>query len=94
MPALLIRHQVAGYAIWKQAFDELHDTLRAHGCLDSRLFRNADNPDEALMLLTWDDLERARLFAQSDDLRDAMWASGGEGEPDIWFLLGTDHPAG
>ncbi len=94
MPALLIRHKVDGYPAWKRAFDELDDTMRAHGCLGSRLFRNADDPDEALMLLTWDDLERARLFAQSDELRDAMWASGGDDEPDIWFLVSADHPVG
>ncbi len=39
------------------------------------------------MLLEWDDLERARLFADSDDLREAMARSGVTDHPDIWFLV-------
>jgi quinol monooxygenase YgiN len=86
MPALLIRHKVTDYATWKPVFDEHETTRRAHGCQGGRLFRNAADPNETLILLTWDDLERARLFAQSDDLRDAMRQAGVADEPDLWFL--------
>ena len=43
------------------------------------------------MLLEWDDLERARLFVDSDDLREAMIRSGVAERPDIWFLEDGDH---
>jgi quinol monooxygenase YgiN len=86
MPALLIRHKVTDIARWRPVFDGLEGTLHAHGCLGSQLFLNADNPKETLILLTWDDLERARLYAQSDDLREAMRQSGVADEPDLWFL--------
>ena len=86
MPALLIRHKVTDIARWRPVFEELESALHAHGCLGSQLFRNADNPNETLILLAWDDLERARLYAQSDDLREAMRRSGVADEPDLWFL--------
>jgi heme-degrading monooxygenase HmoA len=92
MPALLIRHRVEDYATWKPVFDAEESTRRANGSQGARLFRNADDPNETLILLDWDDLERARLFVQSDDLRDAMEHAGVVDEPDLWFLEETSRP--
>jgi heme-degrading monooxygenase HmoA len=47
-----------------------------------RIFRNAADPNEILILLAWDDRERVRLFAQSDDLQEAMAREGVIDEPD------------
>jgi heme-degrading monooxygenase HmoA len=91
MPALLIRHRVEDYATWKPVFDTEETTRRANGSQGARLFRNADDPNETLILLDWDDLERARLFAQSDDLRHAMEHAGVVDEPDLWFLEETNR---
>jgi hypothetical protein len=44
------------------------------------------------VLLEWDDLERARLFADSDDLREAMARAGVTDRPDIWFLEDVERP--
>ena len=46
----------------------------------------AADPREVLLLLAWDDLERARLFVDSDDLREALIRAGVAEQPDIWFL--------
>jgi hypothetical protein len=90
MPALLIRHKVTDFGVWKPVFDELDFARRAHGCLGYQLFRHADNPNETLVLLTWDDLERARLFVQSDDMRESMRRGGVADDPDVWFLDEAD----
>ena len=87
MPSLLIRHHVADYAAWKAVFDEQELTRRANGSQGGRLFRDAADPNEVLLLLEWDDLERARLFADSDDLREAMARAGVTDQPDLWFLV-------
>lgn len=94
MASVLIRHRVADYSAWKSVYDELDFVRRAHGCLGWQLFRSDDDPAETLILLTWDDLERARLFAQSDDLREAMTRSGVADEPDLWFLNEVDRTLG
>ena len=86
MPSLLIRHHVADYPAWKAVFDEHEPTRRANGSQGGWLFRDTANPHEVLVLLAWDDLERARLFVDSDDLREAMIRAGVVGQPDIWFL--------
>ena len=85
MPCLLIRHTVQDYTTWASVFDEHESTRRANGSQGGRLFRSTECR-EVLVLLEWDDLERARLFADSDDLREAMARAGVTDRPDIWFL--------
>ena len=44
------------------------------------------DPNETVILLEWDDLENARQFAQSKDLRETMQRVGVADQPDIFFL--------
>ena len=86
MPYLLIRHKVKDYAKWKPVFDKYGAARKASGSKGGRLFRNAGDPNEAVILLEWDDLEKARQFAQSKDLREAMQRAGVSDRPDLYFL--------
>jgi hypothetical protein len=86
MPALLIQQRVSNYTAWKRVFDEHTHARTANGCLGARVFRNADDPSETLVLLTWDTLVRARLFAQSDDLYESIDRAVVAGRPGLWLL--------
>jgi hypothetical protein len=44
--------------------------------------------------MAWDDLDRASLFVQSDDLHDVMARSGVTDRPDVWFLEEVDQQPG
>lgn len=94
MPALLIRHKVTDYVTWRSAFDAQEATRRAHGCQSGQLFRNASDPNEVLILLEWDRLDRAWLFAQSDDMREELRRAEVTDEPNLWFLGETDQQPG
>ena len=76
MPCLLIRHTVQDYSTWKAVFDEHESTRRANGSQGGAALPLATEPGEVLLLLEWDDLERARLFVDSDDLREALVRAG------------------
>lgn len=91
MPYLLIRHKVEDYAKWKQAFDTHGATRKANGSKGGQLFRNANNPNETVILFEWDDLEKARKFSQSDDLRQTMQQAGVTDQPDVYFLEEAEH---
>jgi hypothetical protein len=39
----------------------------------------------------WDNIENARMFAQSEDLRNKMQKSGVIGKPDFHFLDEVEH---
>jgi heme-degrading monooxygenase HmoA len=86
MPYMLVRHKVADYEKWKPAFDTHGLTRQANGSRGGQLFRNASDPNELVALFEWDDLEKARQFAQSEDLREVMQGAGVVDHPDIYFL--------
>ena len=93
MPYVLIRHKVQDYAKWKPGFDEDGANRRGAGFKGGYVFRNADNPNELLVLLEVDDLSKARQFVQSDALRQAMQQAGVTDQPDIYFLEVADRPS-
>ena len=83
---VIVRHKVADYARWKEAFDANLSTRKAGGELGHRLYASADDPRDVTIVLDWDSLERARRFANSDELKQSMQKSGVVGEPEIRFL--------
>ncbi len=93
MSYVLIRHKVKDYASWKPVFDEHGSARQAAGSKGGHLFRSADDPNEVIAILEWDDIKKARDFVGSPDLRQAMEQAGVTDQPDIYFLDGADHPA-
>jgi heme-degrading monooxygenase HmoA len=86
MPYMVVRHKVMDYAKWKPIYDQHAATRKASGSKKAHLFRNADNPNEIIILFEWDDLGKARSFARSDDLVKTMQKAGVSDKPDIYFL--------
>ncbi len=93
MPYLLIRHTVEDYDRWKPVFDEHAPMRQAAGSKGGYLFRSADNPNEVVAIMEMEDLDRARQFVASDDLRQAMQKAGVTGPPEILFLELDDRPS-
>jgi heme-degrading monooxygenase HmoA len=86
MPSLLILNHVADYATWRSVFADLEMVRRANGSQGGQILRVSADPHAVLVLLEWDDLERARLFVDSDDLQEAIQRAGVTEEPKFWFL--------
>jgi len=86
MPYVLVRHKVQDYAKWRPMYDEHGATRKAAGCKGTQVFRSAEDPNEILVLLEWDNLENARRFTQSEDLRTIMQRAGVTSQPDVYFL--------
>ena len=94
MPYMLVRHKVENYAKWKPAYDEHAATRKDSGSKKAHLFRNADNPNEIVILFEWDNLDNARKFAQSEDLKKKMQQAGVSEKPDIYFLEEIERTPG
>jgi len=86
MAYLLVRHKDKDYEKWKTVFDEHSATRKTSGSKGGRLLRNADDPNEMVVIFEWDSLEKARKFAQSEDLKKTMQRAGVIDKPDIYFL--------
>jgi hypothetical protein len=72
MPYLLIHHAVKNFDIWKSAYDEHRGARDEAGLTELHLLRNAADRNDIVILFQAEDLERARTFAGSNDLRTAM----------------------
>jgi hypothetical protein len=83
---VLVRHKVADFAKWKPVYDA-HLSMRQKASLkEEHLFRNADDPNEVLLLFSAEDVDKAKAFTASDDLRRAMEKAGVSDKPDVYFL--------
>jgi len=86
MPYVLIRTKVQDFAKWRAAYDEHLAMRKAAGLTERYLLRNADNPNEVIILFETSDLGSARAFSISAELRQKMRESGVVDESDIFFL--------
>ena len=85
MASMFIKHRVADYAKWKTVFDE-HEAMRIeYGTVGHSLHRDADDPNVIVIAFRVSDLNRAKAFAGSEELRSAMERAGVLGLPEIWF---------
>ncbi len=85
MASMFIKHRVADYAKWKSAFDEHEAMRREHGIISHSLHRDADDPNVVIIAFRVSDLNRAKEFAASEELRSTMERAGVQGPPEIWF---------
>jgi hypothetical protein len=86
MSYLLIRHKVKNFDTWKRAYDDHRVARKVSGLKELRLLRTRSNPNDIVLLFEARDAEKARAFAKSKDLRDAMKAAGVMGTPEILEL--------
>ncbi len=86
MVHMIVRHKVADYSRWKEAFDAHLNTRKAAGETESRVLLSVDDPREVTLFFDWDSLDRARRFVGSDDLKQAMKQAGVVGDPEVRFL--------
>ncbi|HVN19261.1 MAG TPA: antibiotic biosynthesis monooxygenase [Dongiaceae bacterium] len=83
---MVVRHRVADYGRWKAAFDSHLGMRKAGGETGCRLFVSVDDPREVTVVSDWENLDQARRFAASDDLKQAMQKAGVVGEPEVRFV--------
>jgi heme-degrading monooxygenase HmoA len=86
MPYLLIKHKVQDYAKWRSEFDAFSATRKANGEKGYQLFRPGDDPNNTVILFKWDNLDNARKFAESEEVKAAMQKAGVCGETEVYYL--------
>ncbi len=86
MTYLLIRQKVKDFAAWKAAYDGHAGARRSAGLTELHLLRSMDDSNDVLILFEASDVDKAKAFATSDDLRSAMQSAGVVGKPDVCFL--------
>jgi hypothetical protein len=74
MPTVMFHAQVRDYRAWRSGFDGNAGQRAEFGCTNSRVYRNADNETDLLVMLDIADEARAREFVEV--VRKAQEAAG------------------
>jgi hypothetical protein len=86
-PAAVVLHtNVADFDSWLAAFDSHEDARRVASILGHHINRSEGDPNELSVFMGLSDLNRAKEFAASDELRERMKASGVIGAPQITYM--------
>jgi quinol monooxygenase YgiN len=86
MIQVLVHHQVADYNNWRSIFDAALDFRHNGGECSCRIFRKAGNPNDLTLLFEWENIDRAKHYMTSDELREKMRQAGVVGVPEIQYL--------
>ena len=85
MVTMFVKHEVNNYSNWKRVYDEFAATRKELGVTGASVHRATNDPNELTVTHQFDDLNAARAFADSEELKSAMANAGVAGAPDIWF---------
>jgi hypothetical protein len=86
MPFILLKNKVADFAQWKAVYDTHLPMRSAAGLTEKYLFRDVEDANEITLLFVAEDLDRARAFMTSPDLRERMQDAGVLDKPEISLL--------
>lgn len=86
MSYILIRHKVADFSAWKKVYDAHLPLRQKAGLKQNQLLRGANGSNEVVILFTTSDVNRAKEFAEAEELRLTMQKAGVIGRPEVSFL--------
>ena len=84
--AVVVRSRVADFDTWLRAFDSHEDARRAAGGLGHHINRGEDDPNDISVYMAVSDLDQAKAFSASDDLRQRMQEAGVISVPEITYM--------
>jgi len=86
MTYVLVIHKVEDFDKWKSVYDEDGATRKDKGSKGAFVFRNANDPNQLVVVSQWENIEKAKNFAEAEDLRITMQKAGVTGQPDVYYL--------
>ena len=82
---LTLHFKVKDFNAWRTGYNGNEQGRHSAGITNGRVFRNADDPNEVVVLQDVSDVAKARTWLGSDDMKVAMQKSGVIGSPSIRF---------
>ena len=85
MVRIFVRHKVQDYAAWRKGYDAFEPTRVKTGARGHDVYRDVDDGNDLTVWHDFDNLEAAKAFANSNELKTAMKDAGVIGAPVVWF---------
>jgi hypothetical protein len=82
---LTIHLKVKDYTAWRTSYDGREKSRVSAGITNGRVFRNAQDQNDVVILQDVADVAKARTWLASDEMKAAMQQSGVVGSPTIRF---------
>jgi hypothetical protein len=82
---LTVHIKVKDYATWRSAYDGYEKNRLSAGITNGRVFRNAADPNDVVILQDVADVAKARSWLGSDDMKANMQKAGVVGSPNVRF---------
>jgi hypothetical protein len=82
---LTIHLKVKDYTAWRTGYDGREKSRVSAGITNGRVFRNAQDQNDVVILQDVADVAKARSWLGSDEMKAAMQQSGVVGSPTIRF---------
>jgi hypothetical protein len=82
---LTVHFKVKDFNAWRTGYNASEKGRTSAGITNGRVFRNADDQNEVVVLQDVADVAKARTWLGSDDTKAAMQKSGVIGSPSIRF---------
>jgi quinol monooxygenase YgiN len=86
MAKLYVHHKIKDYVAWRKVFDDLTSVRTQFGCTGHQVFRSPSDPNEITILTDWKNVDQARAYATSNELKEGMKDAGVLSQPDVMFL--------
>ncbi len=83
---VLVLHHVEDYDRWKLVYDDDRVMRKSKGSKGSSVLHNTDDPNHLVVITQWENLEQAKNFAESEDLKNTMQKAGVIGRPAVFYL--------
>jgi hypothetical protein len=90
---LIVQHRVKDYRKWRRTYDAHAPARKKAGLGSAQVYRGADDPLRVAIVFKVKDIDRAKTFIESDDLRRALKSSGVIGKPAITLIGAGPQPA-
>lgn len=83
---LMIKHKVEDYEKWRPLFDEDESNREAAGMVTVSVGKDKDDANMIRIMFAFDDLEKAREYSVSEELKTKMEEAGVIGEPTFKWM--------
>lgn len=82
---MFVRHEVVDYTSWKKVYDAFSPLQKNAGIFNQVVYQAIDNPNDVTVIHSFHNIEKAKAFASSPELKKDMEKAGVKGIAQIWF---------
>lgn len=91
MTTMFVRHKVGDYDNWKRVYDGIAPVRKQKGVTAASVHRDANDVDTIFITHQFKNMDAAKAFANSEELKSAMTKAGVSGSPEFWFSEDIEH---